>query len=556
MACSTSGTIVLKLGNCTHPKEVPMKFLKACSIILTVLFMLTALGGCESGGQDQTADQVLGSGSKVLRILSGSENSELEPILEQFANENDMRIEMTYPGSLDIMRQLEQDKLPYDAVWPASSLWLNVGDSPLNLKHAESISITPVIFGIRQSLAEQLGFVGREVSVGDLLEPIRSGQLRFCMTSATQSNSGASAYIGFLYAMLGNPESITLEDLQTDALRTQMTELLAGVERSSGSSDWLKDMFLEGDFDAMVNYECLIIQANQALEAEGREPLYAVYPTDGLTIADSPLAYVDQGDGQKEELFLSLQEYLLSDAVQSQIQRTGRRSSYTGVNPENRDVFREDWGLQPDRVLSPIHMPAADVLFEALDLYQTQFKKPSLNVYCLDYSGSMSGDGNRQLEAAMEQLLIQSYAAENFLQASENEVNIIIPFNDETLGVYTAEGNGPALEDLYATIEALGPGGGTDMYQAAVQGIDALKPYDLSAYTPAIILLTDGQSGGSFSQLADAYASLGSQVPIFSIMFGDADESQLEDLAEFSNARVFDGREDLVGAFRSVKGYN
>lgn len=533
-----------------------MKFLKACSIILTVLFMLTALGGCESGGQDQTADQVLGSGSKVLRILSGSENSELEPILEQFANENDMRIEMTYQGSLDIMRQLEQDKLPYDAVWPASSLWLNVGDSSLNLKHAESISITPVIFGIRQSLAEQLGFVGREVSVGDLLDPIRSGQLRFCMTSATQSNSGASAYIGFLYALLGNPESITLEDLQTDTLRTQMTELLAGVERSSGSSDWLKDMFLEGDFDAMVNYECLVIQANQALEAEGREPLYAVYPTDGLTIADSPLAYVDQGDGQKEELFLSLQEYLLSDAVQSQIQRTGRRSSYTGVNPENRDVFREDWGLQPDRVLSPIHMPAADVLFEALDLYQTQFKKPSLNVYCLDYSGSMSGDGNRQLEAAMEQLLIQSYAAENFLQASENEVNIIIPFNDETLGVYTAEGNGPALEDLYATIEALGPGGGTDMYQAAVQGIDALKQYDLSAYTPAIILLTDGQSGGSFSQLADAYASLGSQVPIFSIMFGDADESQLEDLAEFSNARVFDGREDLVGAFRSVKGYN
>ena len=73
----------------------------------------------------------------------------------------------------------------------------------------------------------------------------------------------------------------------------------------------------------MVNYECLIIQANQALEAEGREPLYAVYPTDGLTIADSPLAYVDQGDGQKEELFLSLQEYLLSDAVQSQISAQG-----------------------------------------------------------------------------------------------------------------------------------------------------------------------------------------------------------------------------------------
>ena len=533
-----------------------MKFRKACSIILTALFILTALGGCESGSQDQTADQVLGSGSKVLRILSGSENSELEPILEQFANENDMRIEMTYQGSLDIMRQLEQDKLPYDAVWPASSLWLNVGDSPLNLKHAESISITPVIFGIRQSLAEQLGFVGREVSVGDLLEPIRSGQLRFCMTSATQSNSGASAYIGFLYALLGNPESITLEDLQTDALRTQMTELLAGVERSSGSSDWLKDMFLEGDFDAMVNYECLIIQANQALEAEGREPLYAVYPTDGLTIADSPLAYVDQGDGQKEELFLSLQEYLLSDAVQSQIQRTGRRSSYTGVNPENRDVFREDWGLQPDRVLSPMKMPAQEVLFQALDLYQTEFKKPSLNVYCLDYSGSMAGEGNRQLEAAMEQLLIQSNAQEHFLQASSREVNILIPFSGEPMEVCTAQGNGAELEALNTTVQDLAPGGGTDMYAAALRGLEELKNYDLAQYTPAIILLTDGQSEGSFREFADAYQEQGAQVPVFSIMFGDADESQLEDLAELTNARVFDGREDLVGAFRSVKGYN
>ena len=43
------------------------------------------------------------------------------------------------------------------------------------------------------------------------------------------------------------------------------------------------------------------------------------------------------------------------------------------------------------------------------------------------------------------------------------------------------------------------------MYQAAAQGVEELKQYDLSQYTPAIILLTDGQSGGSFNQLAEAY---------------------------------------------------
>lgn len=40
----------------------------------------------------------------------------------------------------------------------------------------------------------------------------------------------------------------------------------------------------------MINYEALIIQANQKLVAQGREPLYCVYPVDGLAIADSPFA--------------------------------------------------------------------------------------------------------------------------------------------------------------------------------------------------------------------------------------------------------------------------
>ena len=104
----------------------------------------------------------------------------------------------------------------------------------------------------------------------------------------------------------------------------------------------------------MVNYECLIISANQELEARGEETLYAVYPYDGLSIADSPLGYVDNGDAEKEQAFLDLQEYLLSDEVQNEIQRTGRRTGYEGVSAENRDVFRTDWGIQPDRVLSPI----------------------------------------------------------------------------------------------------------------------------------------------------------------------------------------------------------
>ena len=305
----------------------------------------------------------------------------------------------------------------------------------------------------------------------------------------------------------------------------------------------------------MVNYECLIVQANEELENQGKETLYTVYPYDGLSIADSPLGYVDNGNDGKEEDFLKLQEYLLSDDTQDAIQKTGRRSGYTGVSDENKDIFKPEWGLQPDRVLSPIKMPASDVLFKCLDLYQTDLKKPSLNVYCLDYSGSMEGEGNEMLVEAMKQIMIQENAAKNFLQASEHEINILIPFNGAVINTYQAEGP-EGLERLYQDVVMQSVGGGTDMYAAAAEGLELLSQYDLSQFTPAIILLTDGQSAGSPEMFREAYERLGSEVPVFSIMFGDADETQLEELAEYTNARVFDGREDLTEAFRSVKGYN
>ena len=532
--------------------------------VLAMIILLAALGfsaclgagGGQTAGTGQEADTVIGNGRQSLRILSGSENQELEPILEDFSRESGIRVEMTYQGSLDIMRVLEQDEIAYDAVWPASSLWLNVGDTGHRVKHGESVSISPVVFGIRQSLAEELGFVGREVSVRDILDAITAGKLKFCMTSATQSNSGASAYIGFLYALLGNPDMITEEDLENEQLQSDIQALLSGVDRSSGSSDWLKDMFLEGGYDAMVNYECLIIQANEELESRGEETLYVVYPYDGLTLADSPLGYVDNGDDDKETAFLELQEYLLSEDVQNEIQRTGRRTGYTGISDENRDVFRTDWGVQPDRVLSTMRMPSTDVLFQALNLYQTDFKKPSLSIYCLDYSGSMSGKGNEQLVAAMEQLLIQENAEKNFLQASKDEVNVLIFFDDQVLAEYTAVGSGTELEALYDKVESQDTGSGTDMYVAAEEALQVLSHYDLSQYTPAVILMTDGMSGGSFDAFMEQYQELGEDVPVFSIMFGDADSEQLEELAAATNARVFDGREDLIDAFRKVKGYN
>ena len=523
--------------------------------VAAVMLWLAAalvLWGCAGPGTEQEQ----GSGT-ALRILSGSENQELESILEECARETGVEIQMDYQGSVDIMRELQQGAEGYDAVWPASSIWLSMGDQQHLVKHNESVSLTPVVFGIRESLARQLGFTQGDVAVEDILTAIEEGKMSFCMTSATQSNSGASAYIGFLYALLGKQEGMTEQDLQDQALQSRIQALLSGVERSSGSSDWLKELFLEEDYDAMVNYECLILDANRRLTEEGKEPLYVVYPYDGLSIADSPLGYVDHGDETKEEAFLAVQEYLLSEEVQKEIEATGRRIQAQGVSSENQEIFNADWGIDTERILTSIQMPEADILMEALNLYQTSFRKPSLNLYCLDFSGSMEGSGQEQLKEAMAQILIQENAAENLLQASAGEVNTAILFDNGIKVILRAEDDSDeALQKLYDQIAEVSPSGGTDIYEAAARAYELADGYDLSQYTPAVILMTDGKSEFHKARFERAREQYGFDIPVFSITFGSADPSQLEELAEETGGRVFDGTENLTEAFRSVKGYN
>lgn len=497
-----------------------------------------------------------------LSIVSGSENESLEPIIDQFARRKNVRISMTYKGSVDMMLEMGQEQFPFDAVWPANSLWISLGDAERRrIKHVKSIMTSPVVFGIRESAARNLGWTDREVRVADILSEIRAGTFSFMMTSATQSNSGASAYMGFLYALLDNPSVITMEDLHAAELKTDIRDLLGGIHRSSGSSGWLKSLFVESDYDAMVNYEALMIEANRELIREGKEPLHVVYPVDGIVVADSPLGYVNKGDAEKEELFLELQEYLLSDEVQARLAENGRRTGLGGkVVGADPDVFNPDWGVEANRVLSPIRMPSADVIYEALRLYQTEYRKPSLTVFALDYSGSMSGVGESELESAMGMLLDQNEAQRYLLQVGERDEIIVVPFAEVVLDGWRITGNDQTtLDKLYARITAMEPNGGTDIYSPVIFGLEYMAGLgNLDSYQPAVIVMTDGESTETtdLSDLEEAYRRFGLDVPVFSIMFGNAVEEQLSGIAELTRARVFDGREDLVGAFRKVKGYN
>lgn len=531
-------------------------------VLLFSLLFIVACSDKEEVKNNSGADFVVeNQGGETLRIVSGSENKELEPILKDFAKEYKYNLQVDYLGSLDIMRLLQADQPEYDAVWPASTIWLNLGDKHHKLKHSATISVSPIVFGIRQDLAKELGFIGRQdVSIKEIMAAIESGKLNFAMTSASQSNSGASAYLGFLTALAGKQEQgLAAEDLTNQQLQEKITRLLAGVNRSSGSSNWLVDLFLKSNYDAMVNYEALLIQTNQKLEQAGKEPLYLVYPKDGLAISDSPLAYIDQGNKKKEQAFLDLQNYLLSDDVQSRIEATGKRSAFGQVRKANRATFKAEWGINLDQVLSPIHYPQAPVILEALNLYQTQFKKPALTVYVLDFSGSMFGDGRQQMIDALNQVLIPENATKNLLQGTSRDQTYVLAFNSRVVSQMQAQGNGEELRTLFQNVKNIEANGSTQMYSALSQALKLIENQyqdKLHDYSPAIIVLSDGQATDNDSQLIEDYRNLNLDIPIFSIMFGDAYEDELQKLADLSNARIFDGRDNLIEAFQTVKGYN
>lgn len=64
----------------------------------------------------------------------------------------------------------------------------------------------------------------------------------------------------------------------------------------------------------------MIAETNQNLAERKAELLYAVYPSDGVAFANSPLGFVDRGTGDAtRKFFHDIQAHLLSRDVQAKL---------------------------------------------------------------------------------------------------------------------------------------------------------------------------------------------------------------------------------------------
>ena len=96
------------------------------------------------------------------------------------------------------------------------------------------------------------------------------------------------------------------EHLDNPQLQQDLISVFSGVNRSSGSEEFLEEMFLNGQYEAVITYESSLINMNKKLVEQGKEPLYIIYTKDGVSLSDAPFAYIDHKNKEKSDTFNDL----------------------------------------------------------------------------------------------------------------------------------------------------------------------------------------------------------------------------------------------------------
>lgn len=531
-------------------------FWKVIFVVVIIYIILNVMSGSyESGFETNKKTR----NDNVFRILASTSTKKMDDSIIKYAKKNNIKVEIEHYGDIEIVDMLNEDSSDYDAVWISNSLWLYMLDNSYLTTDSKSIVIDPVVMGITKSKAEELGFVNKDIYNKDLLNAIREGKLKYIMASVTKTNTGATSYLSFLNSLAGSPEVLTEKMLDNDNLRKDLKAFFKGVERVSGDEEYLSEMFKNGDYNAMISYESSLIELNQELVKKGKEPLYLVYPVDGVAINDMPFAYInnDSNNKTKKEQFSKIQSYLRSDDVIKIMEEYGYRSWYGGINNNaNKKVFNPDWGIDTTKYLKDMKYPSKSVITKAINLYIEALRKPTHVVFCLDVSGSMYGDGLDELKDAMSYILDKTQASKDNLQFSNQDKITIIPFSNRVQSVSKTK-FGNQTDDVIKEVNSLDAYGGTNIYDPSIKALEVLKESDSNDYTKTVILMTDGRSNtGSFDSLKRYYNSHNETTPIYSITFGDADDKELSKLASLSNGKVFNGKNGLKRAFAEVRSYN
>ncbi len=518
--------------------------------------LVALLAGCVSSSDGGGANS---NPATTLHILAGSEVKDMIPILDSAASAIGVHVVMDYEGTLAGTELVASGgaKGKYDATWFPNNRYLSLlpGASSA-ISESVKIMTSPVVLGLKQSVAARLGWDSTEPTWADIAKAAGDGDFTYGMTNPAASNSGFSALVAVATALSGTGSALTSDEI--DSVTPDMAKFFSAQKLTAGSSGFLADKFTADPtlVDGIINYESVL----KGIKVNGK-PLTIVTPTDGVVTSDYPLTLLTSADASKKKLFDKLTAWLTTPAVQKRIAAdVHRRPGIPGIDTGNEF---------PSTVLFETPFPnTLQVANTLISTYLQTARDPSQAIFLLDTSGSMEGDRLDKLKSALKNLAgADTSTIGTFASFQPRERVTLLPFNTKpgSPEVFDLpEGDtSQQLEAIQEFADELEAGGDTAIYSTLKAGYKlALKQQAQRPNTfVSVVLMTDGENttGIESSEFRSYYTGLGAAaktIPTFVVLFGDGDAQQLTDIAKLTGGQVFDALNgDLAQAFQEIRGY-
>ena len=557
-----------------------LPLLRRTSLTLLCGILITALVACKEAPSDNANAQAPVPTQEVFTVLATSDLKDAQPLEQMVEQATGIRLKFTFGGTMESTEAVHNGSANTDAAWFANAKYLlSDPQGQARVKLQEKIMLSPLVVGVSESQARVLGWDKPEaastVTWSVIAKAAQAGQLKYALSNPATSNQGFMALMGVVASAANKSEALTAADVDRKAI----AGFIKGYKLVGDNSTYLTEKFIEQQnvrVNAFINYESWLLSLNQS--GKLKERLTLVYPHEGVATADYPLMLLNDA---KRAQYLKVVEYLKGEAAQTWLARTTLR------RPVNPQVAAAQAGLFPTGgMLVELPFSTDRALADGLvNAYLNEFRTPIASTFVLDVSGSMNQNGRRQQLVEALQYIAGDDASltGRIARLTSREKVWLLPFSERvqsptyfelpaSMGTGTSKGLGLAtdtaakqkvLGEVRDYAESLRMAGGTALYDAVLVALTSMNTERQRepGYQYSVVAFTDGEAnkGRTLEEFKAAYAQLPEDVraiPVFLVLFGEANEQALREVVNTTGGRLFDARKtSLYSVFKDIRAY-
>jgi Ca-activated chloride channel family protein len=557
-----------------------------CTLLLCIVALLSA---CKKAEPPPPAPVSTAAPSAVIqdfKVLATSDLRDAQPLEQMVEKATGVRLRFRFGGTMESTEAVQNGKAEADAAWFANAKYLlSDPQGQARVKLQDKIMLSPLVVGVSESHAKTLGWdkpeVAAKITWKTIADAAKNGQLKYALSNPATSNQGFMALMGVAAAASQKAEALTAADVD----RAAISGFIKGYKLPGDNSSYLSDKFIEQQgprLNAFINYESWLLSLNQS--GKLKEKLTLIYPQEGIATADYPLMLLN--DARRED-YQKVVAYLKGDEAQTWLATTTLR------RPVNADVAKAQASLYPQgKLLVELPFSPDRALADGLiDAYLNDFRTPIASTFVLDVSGSMNGGGRRaQLVQALQYIagddasltgrIARLTSREKiwmlpFSETPQQPVYFEVPatktaanstLNNTAKGVQV-QADTATKKELLANVrdyaDNLRMNGGTALYDAVLLALENMNTERQKNpnYQYSVVAFTDGENnkGRDLAAFKAAYAALPEDVkaiPVFMVVFGEANERDLKDLVATTGGRLFDARKaSLYSVFKDIRAF-